>query len=175
MPGSPPSSTTPPATNPPPSTRSNSSRPEAIRRLSFVSTAESDVTTDLGPATLSKRVPADAASDSTSVFHAPHCGHCPCHFGLWPPHSVHWKTVFVLATARSRLVQAVKKLDRPLPAVTLSHRHCNSAGYATAVPSLPTTTPAASLAMRIASAAGAPAAISVPSVAMPVSPAPESA
>ena len=40
------------------------------------------------PATLSKRVAAGVRRVSTSVFHAPQCGHWPCHFGDWPPHSV---------------------------------------------------------------------------------------
>jgi len=40
------------------------------------------------PATVWKRVGCGAAIDSTSVFHTPQCGHWPCHFGLWPPHSV---------------------------------------------------------------------------------------
>ena len=40
------------------------------------------------PATLWKRVARGVAIVSTSVFHAPQCGHWPCHFGLWPPHSV---------------------------------------------------------------------------------------
>jgi len=28
-----------------------------------------------------------SATPSTSVFHAPQCGHWPCHFGDSPPHS----------------------------------------------------------------------------------------
>jgi hypothetical protein len=51
-------------------------------------TDERGVTVERAPATLSKRAAAGAASVSTSVFHAPHCAHCPCHFGAWPPHSV---------------------------------------------------------------------------------------
>src|SRR6478752_729444 len=49
----------------------------------------------------------------------------------------------------------------------------SSPGSATAVPSLPTTTPAASLAIDIASGSVAPAASNAPSVAITVSPAPE--
>ena len=40
------------------------------------------------PATLWNRVDAGAATVSTRVFQVPQCGHWPCHFGLWPPHSV---------------------------------------------------------------------------------------
>ena len=40
------------------------------------------------PATVWNRVGGGAATVSTSVFHAAQCGHWPCHFGLWPPHSV---------------------------------------------------------------------------------------
>jgi Zn-finger protein len=31
---------------------------------------------------------AASATVSTSVFQALQCGHWPCHFGDWPPHSV---------------------------------------------------------------------------------------
>ena len=40
------------------------------------------------PATLWKRVAGAAATLSTRVFQALQCGHCPCHFGLAPPHSL---------------------------------------------------------------------------------------
>jgi len=26
-----------------------------------------------------------AALRCSSVFHSEQCGHCPCHFGVWPP------------------------------------------------------------------------------------------
>ena len=29
------------------------------------------------------------AARCSSEFHSPHRGHWPCHFGDWPPHSVH--------------------------------------------------------------------------------------
>jgi hypothetical protein len=41
------------------------------------------------PATFSKRAAGTDGAVSTSVFQAPHAGHWPCHFGAWPPHSVH--------------------------------------------------------------------------------------
>ena len=51
-------------------------------------TEASGVTLERAPETVSKRADAGVAIDSTSVFQAPQCGHCPCHFGDWPPHSV---------------------------------------------------------------------------------------
>src|SRR5215213_1420323 len=53
------------------------------------------------------------------------------------------------------------------------HAQSSSAGSTTAVPSLPTTTPAAAFATRMASGRLAPAASNVPSVAITVSPAPD--
>src|SRR6266536_6415789 len=94
IPGSPPSKTTPPATSPPPSTRSNSSIPVASRGLSSVSTLASGRTALDPPVSAAKREAGAAAIASTSVFHAPQCGHCPCHLLLWPPHSVHAYAVF---------------------------------------------------------------------------------
>ena len=52
-----------------------------MREIARGLTDASGVTVDRVPAMLSKRVAAGVAIDSTSVFHAPQCGHCPCHFG----------------------------------------------------------------------------------------------
>jgi len=79
---------TPPGTIPPPSTRSNSSSPVGNLGLFLASTLPSGRTALPFPATVWKRVGGGAATVSTSVFHAAQCGHWPCHFGLWPPHSV---------------------------------------------------------------------------------------
>ncbi len=128
-----------------------------MRWISFASTVASGRIAERAPATPVNRVAAGAATDSTSVFQAPQCGHCPCHLGDWPPHSVQLWTVFDLAIARAARLAG----------------QLSSVGRTTEAPSLPTTTPAASLAMRTASASGAPAATSVPSVAITVSPAPE--
>ena len=88
IPGSPPSRMTPPGTSPPPSTRSNSSNPVGNRGLLFASTLPRGRTALALPVSVWNRVGGGAATVSTSVFHAPQCGHWPCHFGLWPPHSV---------------------------------------------------------------------------------------
>jgi hypothetical protein len=45
-------------------------------------------TVDALPETDWNRVAGGVAIVSTSVFHALQCGHWPCHFGAWPPHSV---------------------------------------------------------------------------------------
>ncbi len=88
MPGSPPSSTTAPGTSPPPSTRSSSARPVGIRSTLFAWTPASGTIAERAPETVSKRFAGGVATDSTSVFHVPQCGHWPCHLGDCPPHSV---------------------------------------------------------------------------------------
>src|SRR5262249_26221289 len=90
---------------------------------------------------------------STSVFHALHAGHWPCHLGLCPPHSVQVYMVLAFAT--------------PITG------YGSSSGVTTAVPSFPTTTPAAWLATFTAATRSAPAPSIAPSVAITVSPAPE--
>ncbi len=52
------------------------------------SIADNETIVERAPATVAKRAAAGVATVSTSVFHAPHCGHCPCHLGAEPPHSV---------------------------------------------------------------------------------------
>jgi hypothetical protein len=42
-----------------------------------------------------------AAGSSTSVFHSPQPGHCPCHFGLVAPHAAQLKIVAGRATTRA--------------------------------------------------------------------------
>jgi hypothetical protein len=44
------------------------------------------------------RDPPVGARSSTSVFHSPQPGHCPCHFGLVAPHWVQLKIVAGRAT-----------------------------------------------------------------------------
>jgi len=53
-----------------------------------VSTADNETIDERVPETVAKRTAAGVATVSTSVFQVPHCGHCPCHFGEEPPHSV---------------------------------------------------------------------------------------
>jgi hypothetical protein len=60
-----------------------------MRDVARAFTDASGVTLERVPATLSKRAGAAVAIVSTSVFQTPQCGHCPCHFGACPPHSVH--------------------------------------------------------------------------------------
>jgi hypothetical protein len=52
-----------------------------MRDVARAVTDASGVTVERAPDTLSKRTGAVAATVSTSVFHTPQCGHCPCHFG----------------------------------------------------------------------------------------------
>jgi hypothetical protein len=35
---------------------------------------------------------------STTVFHSPQDGHCPCHFGVWAPHAEQENTEVGLGT-----------------------------------------------------------------------------
>ena len=39
-----------------------------------------------------------ATRSSTSVFHSPHDGHCPCHLGVWAPQAEHENTEVGLGT-----------------------------------------------------------------------------
>ncbi len=94
MPGSPPISINSPGTMPPPNTRSSSSLAVVERFISDSSTLLS------GTAVTSVKIfpvlcacdKADALSttivSSVYVFHSPHCGHRPTHFGLSAPHSL---------------------------------------------------------------------------------------
>jgi len=59
----------------------------AMRLSSEASTSCSSCTW-LVAASPAKRGFADSAIVSTRVFQAPQAGHCPCHFGDCPPHSV---------------------------------------------------------------------------------------
>src|ERR1700744_5373708 len=98
MPGSPPISTTPPGTRPPPSTRSNSLTPVEKRGTSDASISARRCTGALLASDWKRCAEGDSATVSTSVFHALHAGHCPCHLGDCPPHSVQVYIVFCLAT-----------------------------------------------------------------------------
>src|SRR5690606_18383813 len=92
IPGSPPINTTPPATRPPPSTRSNSSMPVPKRGTSIASMSARLNTGAVcaSPCRCPEKrlLPPASTTVSTSVFHAPHAGHCPVHLGAIPPHSV---------------------------------------------------------------------------------------
>src|SRR5438034_5719451 len=87
-PGSPPISTTSPATKPPPRTRSSSPTPLGMRCASRALTSARRFSSELFATPAKRCFAALSAMLSTSVFHAPQCGHCPCHFGDSPPHSV---------------------------------------------------------------------------------------
>ena len=102
MPGSPPISTREPSTRPPPRIRSTS----PLFREMRLSTDESIWERGIGfwpePGT------ADAAAEaffpvatvsSTIVFHSPHAGHLPIHFGLSFPHDLQNHIVFVFTVA----------------------------------------------------------------------------
>ena len=79
-------STIEPGTKPPPSTRSTSPIPDASRAPSALVTVEIGATT-AAPAMAREAEGAvsgrarGVAIVSTSVFHAPHAGHWPAHFG----------------------------------------------------------------------------------------------
>ena len=53
------------------------------------STDASGVTVERAPVTLSKRAAPWRRPSRRACSTTPQCGHCPCHFGDWPPHSVH--------------------------------------------------------------------------------------
>ncbi len=78
-----------PGTSPPPSTRSNSSMPVgcagSLRGRMAPARSTAPAVPARRPGSASRAAPATV---STSVFQAPQWGHWPCHFGLWPPHSV---------------------------------------------------------------------------------------
>ena len=70
--------------------RSNSPTPVGSLSSSRASISDS-VCTRAVPASAAKRFDdgvAASATVSTSVFHASHPGHCPCHFDEVAPHSV---------------------------------------------------------------------------------------
>ena len=104
MPGSPPISTIEPLTRPPPSTRLSSSLGIWSRGSSTASIWFTGLGTPLEPrAAADCFVPADAVLifSSTMVFHAPHPGHLPVHFGASAPHSVQNHMVFCRTLAIS--------------------------------------------------------------------------
>ena len=57
-------------------------------RLSRALTSASRLSSELFVTPEKRFLGVDSATPSTSVFQAPQCGHCPCHFGDSPPHSV---------------------------------------------------------------------------------------
>src|SRR5271156_3380421 len=102
IPGEPPSSRREPGTRPPPSTRSSSPIPVDMRFTGAIPTSLSGRGASLGPGTAAlepprrpRRPPAraslpvtGASGSSTSVFHASHPGHWPCHWADCKPHCV---------------------------------------------------------------------------------------
>ena len=98
MPGSPPNNTTAPSTKPPPNTRSNSVKPVVERGTSSAVTSAKFCTLLLVSLHASKRLLlAGNTALSCKVFHCPQWGHWPVHFGVLPPHSLHWYWVLTLA------------------------------------------------------------------------------
>ena len=101
IPGAPPSSTSEPGTSPPPSTRSSSPTPVDRRSTGAAPTSASGrevlarglpprVRLAAAPARPARPLPAPelaGARSSTSVFHSPQPGHCPCHWADCNPHS----------------------------------------------------------------------------------------
>jgi hypothetical protein len=53
---------------------------------------------DPPPRTARAARPPLGARSSESVFHSPHDGHCPCHFGDWAPQAEHANTEVGLGT-----------------------------------------------------------------------------
>ena len=105
MPGSPPNSAIEPGTKPPPRTRSTSPMPDASRAASALSTTAIGVS-DGDPRHGARRRcrrerRRGLATVSTSVFHAPHDGHWPAHFGEAAPHC--WQRYCVFRAGTSAL------------------------------------------------------------------------
>ena len=99
MPGSPPTNTSDPSTIPPPSIRSSSALFSDMRASPPVSTEERGCGLDAGPTEFTLVAPTGffpvATVSSTMVFHSPHAGHRPIHFGLSFPHEVQNHAVFI--------------------------------------------------------------------------------
>src|SRR5512137_1386161 len=90
MPGSPPTSTVAPRMRPPPSTRFSSAMPLSIRRPAVFSIAARGTAVAGAPAGRGGL----AGASSVKLFHAPHEGHRPSHFGSRWPHEEHANEVF---------------------------------------------------------------------------------
>ena len=75
---------------PPPSTRSSSSRPVGVRAMSVAAMSPSRVISAVfaSDANRLRTGETGSATDSTSVFQAPQCGHLPSHLALVPPQSL---------------------------------------------------------------------------------------
>ena len=82
MPGAPPMTVTDPGTRPPPSTRSTSPTPVVVGERSSVGTSP---TRRAGSAATGPDRPTARTASSVRVFHSPHVGHCPAHWGDAPP------------------------------------------------------------------------------------------
>ena len=97
IPGSPPTSTREPFTIPPPITLSSSELPvlSLCSILSEISSSDSGF--DKTPISLCWTWDSFCSTSSTRVFHCPHSGHLPIHFGDSLPHSLHTNFVFTLA------------------------------------------------------------------------------
>jgi hypothetical protein len=99
IPGEPPRRTSDPGTRPPPRTRSSS--PIAVRRRGARSalTSRSGTGRTAGPRLRAARAPPPlGARSSASVFHSPHDGHWPCHFGVCAPQAEQANTEVGLGT-----------------------------------------------------------------------------
>ena len=138
MPGSPPISTREPSTRPPPRILSTSPLLSDI----LFSTDESMSDNGMGlwpePGTDTAAAAGPffpvATVSSTIVFHSPHAGHLPIHFGLSFPHALQNHTVFVFTVAITSYIISTnvdkKKILLHLSGDNISQdgrgRHCQS-------------------------------------------------
>ena len=117
MPGSPPIKVTEPGTRPPPSTRSSSPEPVESRGWSrLASSARRVEAAARAGAAVFRRAEPDACTSAVKVFHSPHAGHCPCHFGEEAPQF--WQTNTSLrlrhGLPRKRFVSLALLFVRPI-------------------------------------------------------------
>jgi len=98
MPGEPPSSTSDPGTRPPPRTMSSSPMAVLSRGARSALTSRNGTGRAAGPEGRAARAPPLGARSSASVFHSPHDGHCPCHFGVCAPQAEQANTEVGLGT-----------------------------------------------------------------------------
>ena len=101
MPGEPPSSTSEPGTRPPPRTMSSSPMRGAQARRALgadLAQGHRPGARAAPPARAPRGAAPLGARSSASVFHSPHDGHWPCHFGVCAPHAEQANTEVGLGT-----------------------------------------------------------------------------
>src|SRR3972149_5447751 len=100
IPGSPPRRVAEAATTPPPIARSNSAIPHDVRNAAVSATSVRRTGREAGKSGMPERCRGEEEEEtsSTSVFHSPHPGHFPTHFGEEVPHAVHANSTFTFAT-----------------------------------------------------------------------------